>query len=288
MAKMMVERDYATPFSVLRAASMLSHRSRLAKFNKAIQMLVTEDSYVVDIGAGTGVLAFMAARAGARRVTGIDINGCSVEYAKRAAQENQLDDVVEFRNLHFSDFSPDTPANIVICEMLSAVMLVEQQIPASRHAVQRILAPNGAILPQRATVYVVPVECSSIWERFRVESLQFPKLPQTVDRRAAKDLSDLAVLAEFELFRKDCPTYVDKTLEFTAIEAGVVHGLVGLFEAQLHNEIMLRMEDGWRELFIPFKKPIEVRRDDSLRIRVRYTPGVYDSLSVEIFGVGTS
>ncbi|MFW9799538.1 MAG: 50S ribosomal protein L11 methyltransferase [Candidatus Thorarchaeota archaeon] len=277
----MVERDYATPFSVLRAASMLSHHSRLAKFNKAIQALVNEDSYVVDIGTGSGVLAFMAAKAGARQVTGIDINGRSVEYARRAARENQLHDVVDFRNLHFTDFSPDTPADIVICEMLSAIMLIEQQIPASRHAAQKILAPNGVILPQSVTAYVVPVECGSVWERFEVEGILFPKLPQTVDRNAARDLSDLAVLAEFSLSSKDCPTEVDKTFEFTTIDAGTVHGLVGLFEAHLYNDIMLRMEDGWRELFIPFERPIEVHRDDLLRIRVRYIPGLYDSLSLE-------
>ncbi|MFQ5832033.1 MAG: 50S ribosomal protein L11 methyltransferase [Candidatus Thorarchaeota archaeon] len=277
----MVERDYATPFSVLRAASMLSHHSRLAKFNKALQTLVNEDSYVVDIGTGTGVLAFMAARAGARRVTGIDINGRSVEYARKAARENQLDGVVDFRTLHFSDFSPDIPADIVICEMLSAIMLIEQQIPASRNAVHRILASNGVILPQSVTVYVVPVECGSVWERFQVESLHFPKVPQTVDRSTATDLSDLAILTEFDLFSEECPTRVDKTLEFTVVDEGVVHGLVGLFEAQLYNDIVLRMEDGWRELFIPFEEPIEVSRDDLLRIRLRYVPGVYDSLSVE-------
>ncbi len=282
MAKMMIDKEYATPFSLLQAARLLSHRSRLVKFEEALRRTVREDSYVVDIGSGTGVLALMAAKAGARRVTALEVNTESVQYARRVAEENLLSDIVEFKRVHFAEFAPEERADVVICEMLSAIMLIEQQVPASRHAVQQILAPDGVLLPHHVSVYVVPVECDAIQSRFRIGNLQFQALPQTVDSGTVRDLADLAILAEFDLTCIQGNEHVDAEIEFTIVETGVVHGLVGMFEALLYEEIVLRMDDGWRDLFLPLAEPIEVTKGDILRIGVEYTPGRYDSFSMRV------
>ncbi|MHA2602457.1 MAG: 50S ribosomal protein L11 methyltransferase [Candidatus Thorarchaeota archaeon SMTZ1-83] len=276
----MADKEYATPFSLLHAARLLSHRSRLAKFEEALRRTVREDSYVVDIGSGTGVLALMAAKAGARRVTGLEVQAESVEYARKAAKKNLFSDIVEFKRVHFADFTPEERADVVICEMLSAIMLIEQQVPASRHAVKEILAPDGVLLPHHVSVYVVPVECYAIQDRFSIGNLQFQALPQTVDSGNVRDLSDLAILTQFDLTRVRNGEHVDAEIEFEILENGVVHGLVGMFEAQLYEDIVLRMDDGWRNLFLPLAEPIEVAKGDILRIGVKYTPGRYDSFSM--------
>ncbi|MFW9943992.1 MAG: hypothetical protein ACFFB7_03255, partial [Candidatus Sifarchaeia archaeon] len=54
-------------------------------------------------------------------------------------------------------------------------------------------------------------------------------------------------------------------------------GIVGMFEARLYEDIVLRMDDGWRDLFLPLADPKQLVKDDVLRIRVEYTPGRYDS-----------
>ncbi|MFW9956266.1 MAG: 50S ribosomal protein L11 methyltransferase, partial [Candidatus Thorarchaeota archaeon] len=155
---MMKERGFATPFSMLHAVMLLGQKTRLAKFNKAIREIVKSNDYVVDIGTGSGVLAIMAAKAGADKITAIDINGESLNYAKKAAELNGVLDKIDFIEGHFSDFIPDVRADVVICEMLSSILLVEQQVPASYHAIENILKPNGTIIPQNATIYIVPVE----------------------------------------------------------------------------------------------------------------------------------
>ena len=83
----MDEYENSTPFSILHAAGLLSQRSRLSKFEQALQRTVTEESYVVDLGTGTGVLAMLAAKAGARRVTAVEIDRFSVEYARQAIKK---------------------------------------------------------------------------------------------------------------------------------------------------------------------------------------------------------
>ena len=121
---MMTDREYATPFTLLHSASLLNHKERIRKFGEALKEVVTPESCVVDIGTGTGVLAMLAAKAGAQRVIAIDINGESIEYARNAALHNGLDGIIEFRQSHYADFKPDQRVNVVICEMLSSMMLI--------------------------------------------------------------------------------------------------------------------------------------------------------------------
>lgn len=281
MAKLMTGREYATPFSMLHAAMLLGQKTRLAKFDKAIRQIVKPIDHVVDIGTGSGVLAIMAAKAGARKVTGIDINQESIEYAKQAAVLNGVEDKIEFVEKHVLDFIPDERADVVICEMLSSILLIEQQVPASYHAVENILKPDGVIIPQNATIFIVPVKSPVMVDRFSFEQLQFPRVVQTVMSDSTKDLADLMILHEFDLTKPTSDYSIDKTFQFSIINNGVIQGLVGLFESQLYEDIKLNMEDGWKQLFIPLQEPVRVTTGDKFSIRVAYTPGEFNSLVIE-------
>ena len=271
---------YATPFPMLHAVSLLSHRSRLSKFQRALQKVVQPESRVVDIGTGTGILALIAARAGAKSVTAVEVNGKSLNYARKAAQINGLSQRVSFVESHFEDYVPEEQADIVICEMLSSMLLIEQQVPACAHAARRILKPGGIILPVSASVYAVPVECQSLWERFNLFDLEFPKVPQTLGKGDAKDLSDAALVTKFDFSIPDIPAEVNEMLEFVIVEEGRLHGLVGFFKAHLYEDITLGMNDGWRELFLPLDEPIEVSKGTRVSVQLRFKPGEFDSLKL--------
>jgi len=271
---------YATPFPMLHAASLLSHRARLSKFQCALQKVVQPESRVVDIGTGTGILALIAARVGAKSVTAVDVNGRSLDYARKAAQINGLSQRVSFVESHFEDYVPEEQADIVICEMLSSMLLIEQQVPACAHAARKILKPGGIILPASASVYAVPVECHSLWERFNLLDLEFPKVPQTLGKRDAKDLSNAALVTKFNFSTPDILTEVNETLKFAIIEDGCLHGLVGFFKAHLFEDITLGMDDGWRELYLPLDEPIEVSKGARVSVQLRFKPGEFDSLKI--------
>ena len=265
---------------MLHAASLLSHRSRLSKFQRALQKVVRPESRVVDIGTGTGVLALIAARAGAKSVTAVDVNRESLNYARKAAEINGLSQRVSFIEAHFEDYVPEEQADIVVCEMLSSMLLIEQQVQACAHAAKRILKPGGIILPASASVYAVPVECHSLWERFGLLDLEFPKVPQTLGKGDAKDLSDAVLIAKFDFSTPDIPAEVNEMLEYTIVEDGVLHGLAGFFKSLLYENITLGMDDGWRELFLPLDEPIGVFKGARVSIQLRFKPGKFDSLKL--------
>ncbi|MFW9834101.1 MAG: 50S ribosomal protein L11 methyltransferase [Candidatus Thorarchaeota archaeon] len=278
----MKPKKYATPFAMLHVASLLGQKSRLKKFKQAIDLVVKNGDYVVDIGTGTGILAILAAKAGAAQVTAIEVNPESIQYATHAARLNGVESIIEFFEGSFHEFVPKKRADVVVCEMLSSMMLVEQQIPASHYAKQNILKPEGIILPQEVCVYIVPVECPGIWDRFLFDGLQFPRVIQTATPDVTRDMADMQILATFSLSDPGLNRHVKTTLEFSTIAKGTIHGFVGVFESKLYDDILLNMEDGWKQLFIPLQKPIAVDVNDTISVRIEYQPGVYDSLSLEV------
>jgi SAM-dependent methyltransferase len=72
------------------------------------------DDIVIDVGCGSGVLAFVAARLGARRVYGVDLSAPAVEAARRNAEALGLSDVCEFRQGDLLDPVRDIRASVLI------------------------------------------------------------------------------------------------------------------------------------------------------------------------------
>jgi predicted RNA methylase len=242
--------------------------------------MVNHTSYVIDIGTGSGILAMLSAQAGARRVTAIDMNSNSIKYARKAALLNGFDGKIEFLDTHYEKFQPIEYADVVICEMLSSMMLIEQQIHACSHSVKHFLKRDGVILPQQVSIYVVPVESSELWQRFEIGGLDFPKVPQTVDSTQYSDFAELSKIHVFDLSVENLEK-VNERVRFKVFETGIIHGLVGMFVCVLIDDIILKMEDGWRELFIPLEKPINVKQGDEVVFNIEYTPGKYDTLHIQ-------
>jgi len=69
---------------------------------------------VIDVGSGSGVLSFVAAKLGARKVFGGEVNPASVELARRNAELLGLQDVVEFRLGSLFEPFGDMQADVVI------------------------------------------------------------------------------------------------------------------------------------------------------------------------------
>src|SRR5262249_32649891 len=107
--------------------AMLADAVRVGGFRKALESLVKKDDVVVDVGSGSGILSFFAARAGAAKVFGLETTRL-VDDARRLAQENRLDEVVEFIQCDAGALTPDkigTPADVLIGEWIGRFVLDE-------------------------------------------------------------------------------------------------------------------------------------------------------------------
>jgi protein-L-isoaspartate O-methyltransferase len=83
------------PFTILLAPGVFAptHTSR----EVAEGLVINAGETVIDVGSGSGILSFVAAKLGARHVFGTDINPRAVQIARRNARLLGLEDSVDFR-----------------------------------------------------------------------------------------------------------------------------------------------------------------------------------------------
>ena len=100
------------PFKLLVGPGVFVPTHTSAALAQALE--VKPDHTVVDVGCGTGVLSFVAARLGACRVIGCDISKESVEIARRNAERLGHTEVTEFRLGNMLEPVHDEEADIII------------------------------------------------------------------------------------------------------------------------------------------------------------------------------
>ena len=106
--------------------NMLNDAHRTGAFEEAIAHAVPEGGRVVDLGGGTGVLSFFAARK-AERVWCVERNPELADTARRLLRANGAD-AVEVVVADAREFLPPEPVDVVVCEMLHVGLLREKQI----------------------------------------------------------------------------------------------------------------------------------------------------------------
>jgi SAM-dependent methyltransferase len=105
------------------------------------------DDTVIDVGCGSGVLSFVAARLGASRVVGCDLSEEAVRAASQNAQRLGLADRVEFRHGDLLEPVRDVRASVLIGDVSGIpdeIAKVTGWFPDGRAG-----GPTGAELPRK-------------------------------------------------------------------------------------------------------------------------------------------
>ncbi|WP_281269658.1 50S ribosomal protein L11 methyltransferase [Phytoactinopolyspora halophila] len=108
-------------------------------------MQINPGDTVLDAGCGSGVLSFVAARAGASRVIGCDVSQPAIDCANANARRLGLDDITEFRCGSLLEPVSDIRADTVIADISGvpdAVAEATGWFPDGRGG-----GPTGAELP---------------------------------------------------------------------------------------------------------------------------------------------
>lgn len=94
------------------------------------------DKKVFDFGTGTGILAILAEKLGAKSITAIDVDDWSIENAKENCERNQCSKI----SLTLSSLIPQEKFDVVLANInLNVIVQYAQQL-------KEILAPKGRLL----------------------------------------------------------------------------------------------------------------------------------------------
>lgn len=259
--------------------TMLVDATRMRIFGKAIVGAVSPGDVVVDIGAGTGVLSFLAATAGAARVYAIE-QGPVMELARELSERNGFGDRVTFLAGHSTEVELPEPADVVITETIGNAAVDEGILDWIIDARGRLLRPGGIVVPRRLRLWTAAVES---WDDHAVVTdWSAPSLPFDFDKireRAeemlwwvdlhAKDvLSEPALVADIDL---ETVTDSDVTASGSLVTRrdGVLHGLVCWFDAEVGGGYWVDNQPpaqapSWSQGFLARSEPIAVSAGQDL------------------------
>uniref|UniRef100_A0A8C8DJ71 type I protein arginine methyltransferase n=1 Tax=Oryzias sinensis TaxID=183150 RepID=A0A8C8DJ71_9TELE len=117
-----------------------------------------KDKVVLDVGSGTGILCMFAAKAGAKKVIGIECSSIS-DYAVKIVKANNMDDVVTIIKGKVEEVElPVDKVDIIISEWMGYCLFYESMLNTVIYARDKWLKPDGLIFPDRATLYVTAIE----------------------------------------------------------------------------------------------------------------------------------
>ncbi|KAJ3092203.1 Protein arginine N-methyltransferase 1 [Physocladia obscura] len=118
-----------------------------------------KDKVVLDVGCGTGILCMFAAKAGAKRVIGVDMSNI-IDQAKVIVKANGFneDKILLVKGKMEEVVLPVDKVDIIISEWMGYALLYESMLNTVLYARDRYLAKGGLIFPDKATMYLATIE----------------------------------------------------------------------------------------------------------------------------------
>src|SRR5689334_7836260 len=127
-------------------ASMLADSDRVSAYERAIAAVVRPGDVVVDLGAGTGILSLLAARAGARRVYAIEC-GTIADAARAVIDASPYGDVVELVRGRVEEVELPERGDVAITETIGGELLDEDIEGILAAAREHLLVPGAREIP---------------------------------------------------------------------------------------------------------------------------------------------
>lgn len=148
---------------------------RTSAFARAIKKTVVPGDVVVDMGTGSGVLAMLAARAGAKVVFAVEHDPNNIRYLHDTIALNGYGGIVQIINGSILDVILPEKVDVVIGELIATALIEELQIMAMNH-ILNFAKPNARILLQRYDTFLDVVHNRNRYSglRFDIPRYEYP------------------------------------------------------------------------------------------------------------------
>lgn len=136
--------------------NMMQDFVRTSTYQKAINGNFNDfnDKIVLDVGAGSGILSFFAAQAGARKVYAVEASNMA-QYAQQLVAANNLGDRITVIAGKIEEIELPEKVDIIVSEPMGYMLYNERMLETYLHA-KKWLKPNGKMFPSRGDLHVAP------------------------------------------------------------------------------------------------------------------------------------
>jgi len=234
----------------------------------------------VEIGTGPGVFAVLACQLGAERVFAIEPAEI-IQVAREVAAANGCAGRVEFFEGLSSGVTLPARADIIVSDLRGILPLFARHIPAIVDARSRFLAPGGAMIPRKDTLWAAIVEApkpySDVvdpWDQNPFGQNLSPARQLAVNGAQKMRVSPTQLLTGHKVWATLDYDRIEKpdvrgNLEWTVERSGTGHGIVLWFDADLVEGVGFSNAPGAPEtiygsLFFPWGQSVPLERNQTV------------------------
>jgi len=254
---------------------MLEDEGRMAGFKAAIDYLVPDGGRVLDMGAGTGVLSFLAAQKAAK-VYSVERQPEMVQCARTLLEENGCGDTVELIQADARDYLPPEPVDVVVCEMLHSALLREKQVEVIQSFKGRYREKFGdkmpIFIPDTTILGVEPVYANFSYQGYQAP-ISFFEDPGALSERYLS-LGEAKPYCILE-YQEEAPT----TLNFDESISIHTNGRFNALRFITKNLLSVNLNSGktvdWMNLnlILPIKKSLDAEAGNQFHVSFSYQAG---------------
>ncbi|MDW7774456.1 MAG: protein arginine N-methyltransferase [Desulfobulbaceae bacterium] len=276
---------------------MMNDSPRNDAYFAALQKAVDPDTHVLEIGTGSGLLAMMSARLGARQVTTCETVAEIAETAKDIVASNGFTPPVTVINKMSSKLKigkdMDEQADLLVSEILSSEFLGEGVLPSIEDARRRLLKPGGQIIPARGSIQFALFGGSDIEQNIRVDQVygfDLSRFNTIVSRKQILFRNDLNIelLSDdtcaffFDFYTTGRTPHEKKTINVPVRETGRCCGIIQWIRLEMDDTVVFENHpsvknpaSSWTHCLYIFPNPMDVAPGQIVQITAvhnRITP----------------
>ena len=266
--------------------TLIGDRVRIAAYHDALAKVIRKgETVVADIGTGTGILAFIAAKLGAKKVYAYEMSEIGAVAEKLKALNRMR--AVELLPGRSTDHIDPPRVDVVVTETLGNFALEEFLVETMNDARARYLKPGGVLIPNAVSQVVAPVisprlfEDLTVWDRVgygldltpaRVMSLNNVYI-RTLKPAELLEAGRSAKVWDAVDFTKQNRLSRKGNVEWTMRDKATVYGLAVWWTASLSPPVILTTSPlaaptHWEQLYFPTLEPLQLAAGDTLCIEI--------------------
>lgn len=144
---------------------MLQDHVRTGTYQRAfVQNKVDfEGKIVMDVGTGTGMLAFFAVQAGAKIVYAVEASDSAV-IAEALAEANGMSDKVKIVRGKVEEIELPEKVDVIISEPIGTMLVHERMLESYIAARERFLKPGGLMMPTLGSIVLAPFSDAALYK----------------------------------------------------------------------------------------------------------------------------
>lgn len=266
---------------------MIKDYVRATAYWHAIEANVTEEDTVLELGCGSGILTFFAARAGAKKQYAIEINKNMIDTVTRPmAEANGYADKIDFligNSMNIPTSAVKPKASVFIAEILGDGVFNENILSYTIDARERFLAPGAKMLPKGLDVYLFGYEnpanqasftSSDIKHIGQAKSSTTESLYLKYDTFSNKMISEPNKAIYIDLTTIKDSNFIAKG-DLEIIAPGVLNGCCLYFVAHIDDNNLLSNSPwspqiSWTQQLFNIMPPIKVNKGDKVPFTLNY------------------